>query len=306
MIEQYLQAALEFFKEIWFQLDSILGLEETEAFKLIKSSLLELHDTPTYMEIAFAMLILIPLGLYKAKSIARERERKLEKLMEEMDKEEFDELHVDTQKVMGNNEEDFKLEPISPELAKPNLNKDVTEFERFDFDSQGSIKEGSSHESTINKLTEQLESAQETTSSVKDLNNISIDDDATLDDDFHPGKEISTEGSFKEPTLPKTNEPINDPEPKRNYSVDDKSGRETDSQINRLKYLQEILGTPFNHGEIEDTSPRPESNIQSAGDSPFVEEQNFIPKSPKVTSADNKKYMEALESFIFLKDQKNH
>jgi len=306
MSEPYLQAALEFFKEIWFQLDSILGLEETETFKLIKPYLLELQDTPTYIVIAFAMLILIPLGLYKAKSIARERERKVEKLIEEMDEEEFDELHVDTQKVMGNDEEDFKLEPISPELAKPNLNKDVTEFKKFDFDSQGGVKEGSSHESTINKLTEQLESAQETTSSAKVLNNIIIDDDATLDDDFHLGKETSTKESFKELALPKTNESINDPEPKRNYSVDDKSGRENNSQINRLKYLQEILGTPFDYGEIEDTPPRPESNIQSTGDSPLVEEQNFIPKSPKVTSTDNKKYMKALESFIFLKDQKNH
>ena len=46
MNETYLQVALEFFKEIWFQLDSVLGLEETEAFKLIKSYLLELQDTP--------------------------------------------------------------------------------------------------------------------------------------------------------------------------------------------------------------------------------------------------------------------
>jgi len=306
MIESYLQAVLEFLKEIWFQLDSVLGLEETEAFKLIKPYLLEFQDTSTYMVIAFATLTLISLGLYKAKRIARERECKMEKLMEETDKEEFDEIHVDTQKVMGNDEEDFKLEPISPELVKPNLNKDATEFKRFDFDSQGNIKEGSSHESTINKLTEQLESAQKTTSSVKDLDNISIDDDGTLDDDFHPDKEIFMEESFKEPALLKTNEPINDPEPERNYYVDDKSGRETNSQINRLKYLQEILGTPFNQGEIEETSPRPESNIQSADDSSFVEEQNFIPKSPKVTSTDNKKYMKALESFIFLKDQKNH
>jgi len=307
MIEPYLQGALEFFKEIWFQLDSVLGLEETNAFKLIKSYLLEFQGTPsTYLGIAFATLTLISLGLYKAKSIARGREFKMEKLMEEMNKEEFDELHVGTKKVMGNDEEDFKLEPISPELVKPNLNKDATEFKRFDFDSQGSIKEGSSQESTINKLTEQLESAQEITSSVKNLSNISIDDNATLDDDFHPDKEIFTEESFKEPALLKTNEPINDPEPERSYSVDDKSGRETNSQINRLKYLQKILGTPFNQGEIEDTSPRPESNIQSADDSPFVEEQNVISKSPKVTSTDNKKYIEALESFIFLKDQKNH
>ena len=64
MIEEYLQVALELFKEIWFQLNSILGLEETAAFKLIKLSLLELQDTPTYMVIAFAMLILILLGLH--------------------------------------------------------------------------------------------------------------------------------------------------------------------------------------------------------------------------------------------------
>jgi len=273
MIEPYLQAALEFLKEIWFQLDSVLGFEETKAFKLIKSYLLEFQDTSTYMALAFATLILISLGLYKTKRIARERECRMEKLMKEIDKEEFDELHVDTQKVMGSDEEDFKLEPISPELVKPNLNKNVTEFKRFDFDSQDGIKEGSSHKSKINKLTEQLNSAEE---------------------------------SFKEPALLKTNEPIDDPEPKRNYSVDEKSGRETNSQINRLKYLQEILGTPFEHGEIEDIPPRPESNIQSAGDSPFVEEQNFISKSPKVTSTDNKKYIKALESFIFLKDQKNH
>ena len=64
MIEEYLQVALEFFKEIWFQLNSILGLEETAAFKLIKLSLFELQGTPTYMVIAFAMLILILLGLH--------------------------------------------------------------------------------------------------------------------------------------------------------------------------------------------------------------------------------------------------
>ena len=294
MIEQYLQVALELFKEIWFQLDSILSLEETEAFKLIKPYFLELQDNPTYMGIAFAMLTLIPLGLYIARSIARERERNMEKLMEDMDEEEYDENHLDIQKVMGNNEEEFKLESIDPELAKPNLNKDVTEFKRFDFDSQDTFKEGSTHESTINRLPEQLESTQETTSSAKDLSNISIDDGATLIKD-----------NFKEPEVPKTNDPINDSELRINYSSADKSGRETGTQINRLKYLQE-LDKRFNHGENEDTSPRPESNIQSVGDSPFVEEKNVIPKSPKVTSTVNKKYMGVLESFIFLKDQKNH
>ena len=49
MIEEYLQVALELFKEIWFQLDSILGIEETETFKLIKPYFLELQDNPSYM-----------------------------------------------------------------------------------------------------------------------------------------------------------------------------------------------------------------------------------------------------------------
>ena len=69
--------------------------------------------------------------------------------------------------------------------------------------------------------------------------------------------------------------------------------------MNRLKDLQEILN-------IGDTSPTVESNIHSVGAPPFLEQQNFTPKSPKVTSKDNKKYMEALESLIFLKDQKKH
>ena len=294
MIEQYLQVALELFKEIWFQLDSILGIEETETFKLIKPYFLVLQDNITYMGTALAMLTLIPLVLHKARSIARERKRNMEKLMEDMDEEEYDNINLDTQKVMGNDEEEFKLEAICPDLAKPNLNKDVAEFKRFDFDSQGNFKEGSTHESTMNRLTEQLERTQETTSSAKDLNNTNIDDGATL-----------TKDDFKEPEVPKTNTPINEPERRIKYSSADKSGRETETQINRLKYLQE-LDKRFNHGENEDTSARPKSNVQSISDSPFVEEKNVTPKSPKVTSTINKKYMGVLESFIFLKDQKNH
>jgi len=300
MINQYLQVALELFKEIWFQLNSLLGLEETTAFKLIKLYLLEFQDTPTYMGIAFAMLILILLGLYKARSIAREREPKVEKLMEEMDEEEYDEIHVDTQKIMGSDEKEFKLEAISPELLKPNLNKDLNEFQRSDFDSQDRNKEDSSYESTINKLNEQLESVQETTSKVKDLDNVGSDENFCLD------KKISTEENFKDPALAKKNELINDPEPKKTYSSDDKSGREPESLVSRLKDLQEILDTGFDHGKIGDTSPTVESNIHSAGDPPFLEQKNFTPKSPKVTSKDNKKYIEALESLIFLKDQKKH
>ena len=294
MIEQYLQVALELLKEIWFQLDSLLGLEETIAFKLIKLYLLELQDTPIYTGIAFAMLVLILLGLYRARSIVRERERKkVEKLIEEMDEEDYDEIHVDTQKVMGSDEKEFKLEPISPALANPSLNKNLNKFQRFDFDSKDSNKEDASHESTNNKLNKQLEGVQESTPSTKDLNN------AASDDNFYREKEISTEENFKEPVMAKVNESINDPESKTNYSINNNSGGEVDSLMNRLKDLQAILN-------IGDTSSTVESNIRSAGDPPFLEKQNFTRKSPKVTLKDNKKYIKALESLIFLEDQKKH
>ena len=82
---------------------------------------------------------------------------------------------------------------------------------------------------------------------------------------------------LKNQQVPKINEPINDPELRINYSNADKSGRETETQINRIKYLQE-LDKRFNHGENEDISPTTESNIQSVGDSPFVEEQKLHTK----------------------------
>ena len=294
MIEQYLQVTLELLKEIWFQLDSLLGLEETVAFKLIKLYLIELQDTPIYKGIAFTMLALILIGLYRAKSIVRERERKkAENVMEEMDEEDYEEIHVNIQKVMGGDEKEFKLKPISPALANPSLNKNPKKFQRLAFDSEDGNKEYASHESANNKLNKQLEGIQENTPPTKDLNN------AASDDNFYREKEISTEENFKEPVMAKANESINDPESKTNYSINNNSGGEVDSLMNRLKDLQVILN-------IGDTSSTVESNIRSAGDPPFLEKQNFTRKSPKVTLKDNKKYIKALESLIFLEDQKKH
>jgi hypothetical protein len=88
MIEQFLQTALEFVKEIWFQLDSRFDLENTEAFKFLKPYLIQLQDNPLYMGISAAALFLVPYILIKVKSKSRERERKLDELMEEMEEEE--------------------------------------------------------------------------------------------------------------------------------------------------------------------------------------------------------------------------
>jgi hypothetical protein len=88
MIEQFLQTALKFVKEIWFQLDSRFDLENIEAFKFLKPYLILLQDNPLYMGISVVALFLVPYVLIKVKSNSRKRERKLDELMEEMEKEE--------------------------------------------------------------------------------------------------------------------------------------------------------------------------------------------------------------------------
>ena len=429
MIEQYLQVALEFVKEIWFQLDSQFGLEGTEAFKFIHPYLLQLEDNPTYMGIAFAALVLVPFGLYKVRSISRERERKLDDLMEEMEEDEDeldennpsrlrrpnpddeetaaaldddeegdkplfkmeekdpppymqilekldaeeseDELHVDTQKVMG---EDKVIESVSSELAELQIDKDLSEFDsdpvesdsphdqaiqELQEDGQLTELEGElspddpfanysklddddeqdraiqelqdEMESTINRLTEQLESTPETTSAIKDLGDIRIGDEATINEEFTLDKKFSLEEPLEtnepapeplslealdladeiepaieniEPAIKEieTKLPPLQPVPERDYVIEDRPDRQVDSLINRLKYFQENLDTRFHHDEKRELTPAPKT-VDIAEEHRFAEQQSFATKKAPV---DNKKYMEVLESFIFLKDQNKH
>jgi hypothetical protein len=430
MIEQYLQVAIEFIKEIWFQLDSQFGLEETESFKFIHPYLLQLQDNPMYMGIAFASLVLVPFGLYKVRNISRERERKFDELMEEMEEDEEkldednparlrrpnpgdeetatamkedegkldednparlrrpnpdeddtspymqilekpdeeeneDELHVDTQKVIG---KDKDIEPVSSELAEPQIDKDLSEFVEFEFDSDpvendsphdqaiqelqkdGQLEEIDSvlaaddpfanyseldddeqdraiqelqdeMESTINKLTDQLESTPEASTSIKDLGDIRIDDGATIDEKLSLEEPPELNDLEPEPlsleTLNLTDEvepaieeikpeaPPLQPVPERDYAIEDRPDRQADSLINRLKYFQENLDTRFHHRETRNPGPEPKID-ELVSDPRFVEQRDFVPKAPKVSPVDNKKYMEVLESFIFLKDQNKH
>lgn len=92
MVQQFFQTALEFLKEIWFQLNSLFGLENTEAFIFLKGHLLQIQDNPLYMGISIAALFLVSFTLYKVRSNSKEREHKLDELLEEMkDEEEYDE-----------------------------------------------------------------------------------------------------------------------------------------------------------------------------------------------------------------------
>jgi hypothetical protein len=374
MIEQYLKVALEFVKEIWFQLNSQFGLEETEAFKIIQPYLLQLQDNPNYMGIAFASLFLAPYGLYKLRDLSRKRERKFEELMEEMEEEEIDEkdparlrrsspeveeeyypfnmqtlekldeeeiedeLHVNTKKVMGT---DKNIEPISSELAEPQIDNDLSEFEQFEFDSDPienyselnndeqdrAIKELQNEtESTINKLTEHLGSIPETNSSIKDLGDIKIDKGATVDEKLsleeppeirEPNSEVSELEELDskigvvdrvieniDPAIEesKSKTPPLQPIPERDYTTEDRKDRQEDSLINRLKYFQENLDTRFLHDEKREIPSAPKT-FDFAEEDRFVEQQSFATRKIPL---DNKKYMEALESFIFLKDQNKH
>jgi hypothetical protein len=370
MIEQYIQVALDFVKEIWFQLNSQFGLEETEAFNFIQPYLLQLQDNPTYMGIAFASLVLVPYGLYKVKRISRKREQKIEELMEEMEEDEMDEkdparlrrpnpeeyhphniqilekldeeesddeLHLDTQKVMGTGKE---IEPISSELAEPQIDKYLSEFEEFEFDSDPTensklkndeqdlgIKELQDEvESTINKLTEQTESTPKTNSSLKDFGDIKIGEGVTSDDELsleespkprESASEIPDLEAFDlkdevvEPTIEniepaieesKTKTPPLEPIPERDYTSDDRTDRQADSLINRLKYFQENLDTRFHHNEKLEI-PSISKTVDIAEEDRFVEQQSF---STRKAPLDNNKYIEVLESFIFLKDQNKH
>ncbi len=451
MIEQFLQTALEFFKEIWFQLNSRFGLEDTEAFKFLKPYLIQLQDNPLYMGISLAALFLVPYSLIKIRSISREREQKLDELMEEMEEEEYDEddprrlrrpepelndeddtakpLFADDEvtspayvKVLDDIEEkdiaeedfeaeleEFELEPSEPssdseetidleKIAEPvsslltenKFDKELNEFmtEEPDWEKEENENtselnlDDSSHdeaikelqeegelmkldedlsaddpfsnyseldedeqdkatkdlqeemERTINQLTQQIDEPTEIPNSIKDLSEIHIGGDTTIDEDYSSEEEYFLEDSPEkapdadspdsQSEAPTLSEESSDPsiselsdseilaslepelevgglEPEREYSSPEK----TDSLIERLKFLQtrfenryqplDPIGSPT---PIEKKTPyyAPEN---------LAEPKRYTSISAGV-SPDRKKYMDLLESFIFMKDQKKH
>ena len=435
MIEQFLQTALEFFKEIWFQLNSRFGLEDTEAFKFLKPYLIQLQDNPLYMGISLAALFLVPYSLIKIRSISREREQKLDELMEEMEEEEYDEddtakpLFADDEvtspayvKVLDDIEEkdiaeedfeaeleEFELEPSEPssdseetidleKIAEPvsslltenKFDKELNEFmtEEPDWEKEENENtselnlDDSSHdeaikelqeegelmkldedlsaddpfsnyseldedeqdkatkdlqeemERTINQLTQQIDEPTEIPNSIKDLSEIHIGRDTTIDEDYSseeeyfledsPEKALGDDSPDKQIEPPPFSEESSDTpiaelsdsgilaslepelevgglEPEREYSSPEK----TDSLIERLKFLQtrfenryqplDPIGSPT---PIEKKTPyyAPEN---------LAEPKRYTSISAGV-SPDSKKYMDLLESFIFMKDQKKH
>ena len=447
MIEQFLQTALEFFKEIWFQLDSQFGLEDTEAFKFLKPYLIQLQDDPLYMGISLAALFLVPYGLIKIRSISREREQKLDELMEEMEEEEYDEddprrlrrpepepdeeddeakpLFGDDEasapsymKVLDDiegkdiAEEDFEaeleefelepssdseetvdsekiVEPVSSLLTENEFDKELNEFmteepdwekEENDVVSELNLDDSSHDEAikelqeeelmkldeelsaedplsnyseldedeqdkaikdlqeemerTINQPTQQIDEPTEIPSSIKDLSEIHIGGDATIDEEFSPEKEYFLEDSPEkapdadspdsQSEAPTLSEESSDPsiselsdseilaslkpgleagglEPERKYS----SPEETDSLIDRLKFLQTRFENRYQPLEPAGSPTPIEKKISDYSSESLAELRRYTSISTGI-SPDSKKYMDLLESFIFMKDQKKY
>ncbi|HBP10949.1 MAG TPA: hypothetical protein DD452_03325 [Nitrospina sp.] len=447
MIEQFLQTALEFFKEIWFQLDSQFGLEDTEAFKFLKPYLIQLQDDPLYMGISLAALFLVPYGLIKIRSISREREQKLDELMEEMEEEEYDEddprrlrqpepepdeeddeakpLFGDDEasapsymKVLDDiegkdiAEEDFEaeleefelepssdseetvdsekiVEPVSSLLTENEFDKELNEFmteepdwekEENDVVSELNLDDSSHDEAikelqeeelmkldeelsaedplsnyseldedeqdkaikdlqeemerTINQPTQQIDEPTEIPSSIKDLSEIHIGGDATIDEEFFPEKEYFLEDSPEkapdadspdsQSEAPTLSEESSDPsiselsdseilaslepgleagglEPERKYS----SPEETDSLIDRLKFLQTRFENRYQPLEPAGSPTPIEKKISDYSSESLAEPRRYTSISTGI-SPDSKKYMDLLESFIFMKDQKKY
>jgi hypothetical protein len=447
MIEQFLQTALEFFKEIWFQLDSQFGLEDTEAFKFLKPYLIQLQDDPLYMGISLAALFLVPYGLIKIRSISREREQKLDELMEEMEEEEYDEddprrlrrpepepdeeddeakpLFGDDEasapsymKVLDDiegkdiAEEDFEaeleefelepssdseetvdsekiVEPVSSLLTENEFDKELNEFmteepdwekEENDVVSELNLDDSSHDEAikelqeeelmkldeelsaedplsnyseldedeqdkaikdlqeemerTTNQLTQQIDEPTEIPSSIKDLSEIHIGGDATIDEEFSPEKEYFLEDSPEkapdadspdsQSEAPTLSEESSDPsiselsdseilaslepgleagglEPERKYS----SPEETDSLIDRLKFLQTRFENRYQPLEPAGSPTPIEKKISDYSSESLAEPRRYTSISTGI-SPDSKKYMDLLESFIFMKDQKKY
>ena len=301
MIEQYLQVAIEFIKEIWFQLNTMFGLEDTQAFKFFKPYLLEVQNNSTYMVIAIALLILVPFSIYKVISISQRREKKFNDLMDEMEDEEDQEEEIDINdpRRLRRSYQDNREEAV----AKEDIDKDE-------------------------KIEDQTIPEKEDAASPPFMQVLEEMDEEEREDELHVDtqKFMGTEDGEFELVEPETNESVNefdnksdlanyedviennnphDENPNKDFAPENKPTNEADDLINRLKYFQENLDTRLKEAENQD--PGVEATENDLEKNPeFIEQENFTPKTPKVSPLDKQKYMEVLESFIFLKNQNKH
>lgn len=318
MIEQFLQTALEFIKEIWFQLDSRFDLENTEAFKFLKPYLIQLQDNPLYMGASLAALVLVPYILVKVRSISKKRERKLDELMEEMEDEDYDEDDPrqlrrpdpdddEAKPLFGNDEEesppymkvldeieekddsedefeDFVLdpsspddeegaEPISSQLTESEFDKELNEFMSLEENIELPADD-STHDQAIKELQEDGE-LTELEEQLSDDEPLAKQSEVDKDDDIL--NELQDADGLTE-----LDEPLSENDPFANYS---ELGE--DEQDQAIKDLQDEMERTINQltEQIEEPTEAPNSikdlsQIHIGGDTTIDEdysgEEEFI------------------------------
>ena len=267
MIEQYLQVAIEFFKEIWFQLNSRFDLENTEAFKFLKPYLIQLQDNPLYIGISLTALFLVPYALIKIRSVSREREQKLDELMEEMEEEydEDDPRRLRQPESEPDDEDEDAAKPLfgDDEDTSPGYTKVLDDIEGKDIedeDFEAELEEFELESSEPSSDKEEIGDPQESMEPVsslltedefdKDLNEFMTEEpdweeeekdvasELSLDDSSHDEaiKELQEEGE-----LTKLDEGMSDDDPFSNYSELDE-----DEQDKAIKDLQEEMERTIN------------------------------------------------------------
>jgi hypothetical protein len=238
MIEQFLQIGLEFFKEIWFQLNSQFDLENTEAFKFLQPYLIQLQENPLYMGISIAALFLVPYTLIKVRSISKEREHKLDELMEEMEEEEeYDEddpRRLRRSEPESDDEDDAEKPLFGNDESVPLSDTKVLDDDEIvitEEDLEAELKDLQDEmERTINQLTQQIEEPSEVPSSIKDLSQIHIGGDATIDESYSPETE-EEEYFLEEASLPGSDSPETISEPPSEESPDTLISELSDEEI---------------------------------------------------------------------------
>jgi len=407
MIEQFLQTALEFIKEIWFQLDSRFDLQNTEAFKFLKPYLSQLQDNPLYMGLSLAALFLVPYALIKIKSISKERERKLDELMEEMEEdEEYDEddprrlrraepeaddasakplfendredppsymkvlnkmegKEEDTEEDFESELEDFELEtpssdneetinleeaaePVSSQLTDSDFEKDLNEFMSNDIDMEknvelqlddsahdqaikelqedGELMEFDEHlsgndpfanyseldedeqdqaikdlqdemERTINKLTEQIEEPSEPHGAIKDLSQIHIGGDSTINDEYSP--EEDEEFSLEDQPSPETESSEVESEASAPPEESSPVSELSDSEI--LATLEPELENSLDLESMLEAESEPELEMPSEEKPEVVADSEAIPETrdyePALFDLESEELEAALDNF---------
>jgi hypothetical protein len=258
MIEQFLQTALEFIKEIWFQLDSRFDLENTETFKFLKPYLIQLQDNPVYMGISLTALFLVPYALIKVRSISKERERKLDELMEEMEEEEEYDADDPRRLRRSEPEDDEKEKPLfgnEKETSSP-YTKSLDDIEEEDFEAQleefelessePALDEEESREPVSSQLTE-----SEFDKELNEFMSLGEDTEFHLDDTAHDQaiKELQEEGELME----LDDQPL---DPFAHYSDLDE-----DAQDKAIRDLQEEMERTINKltEQIEEPNEAPNS-----------------------------------------------